>query len=132
MYRSAILTGTSVTVNNLPSNGKPLYVTLYTALNGAWQSVNYTYTAALPVKAALTFPTAGPLPSSVTFQWSTGQGVAVYMIYVSAIAPGQSEVYKIQTNGTSQLVTNIPQGKTIYVRLYSGINGAWQYTDYSF
>jgi hypothetical protein len=133
LYRSAILTGTSVTVNNLPSTGLPLYVTLYTIVNGAWQSVSYTYSAAIPVKAALTFPTAGPLPSNVNFQWSPGQGVAVYLIFVSAIGPGQSEVFRsTRMTGTSQVVSNIPQGKTIYVRLYSSINGGWQYTDYTF
>jgi hypothetical protein len=121
-----------VNVNKLPSSGKTLYVTLYTGLNNVWQSVNYTYTAAASVRAALTFPTAGPLPASVTFQWSPGLGVVGYQIWVSAIGPGGYEIAKIQTNGTSQLVTNIPQGKTIYVRLYSGINGAWQYTDYTF
>ena len=124
-----------MTVNNLPSSGKTLYVTLSTAVNNVWNSVRYTYTASLPVKAALTFPTAGPLPSSVTFQWSPGQGVTGYRMYVSAIGPGLSDVYTIPggiTYTTSQLVTNIPQGKTIYVRLASLINTVWQYTDYSF
>jgi sugar lactone lactonase YvrE len=35
----------TVTVNNLPTNGSPVYVTLYTFAGGQWLSTGYTYTA---------------------------------------------------------------------------------------
>jgi len=133
LYSSGYLYGTSVTFSKLPTTGKPVYVRLLTNVNGVWQYVDYTYTAAQPVKAALTFPTTGPLPASVNFQWTTGQGVTIYSLFVSAIGPGKYDVYKSPyLYTTSQLVSSIPQGKTIYVRLMSNINGVWQYTDYTF
>jgi FtsP/CotA-like multicopper oxidase with cupredoxin domain len=133
IYTTGYYYGTSLTVNNLPSTGKTLYVTLLTNLNGVWQYADYTYTAASPVKAALISPTVGPLPSTVTFTWTPGQGVPYYALYVSAVGVGRNEVYNSgSTTATSATVKNIPQGKTIYVRLMSAINGVWQFTDYQF
>ena len=38
-------TSLSKTVTNLPTNGRRLYVTLWTAVNGTWQKHRVTYTA---------------------------------------------------------------------------------------
>ena len=46
-YVSPNLTTTSITVPNIPTNGKPVYVTLRYLVDGkAWQTAYYTYTAA--------------------------------------------------------------------------------------
>ena len=39
------MANTSATVTGLPSNGETIYATLYSLINGVWQSVQYTYTA---------------------------------------------------------------------------------------
>ena len=44
LYRSGELSGTSHTINNLPSDGRTVYIRLSTVVNGQWQSNNYTYT----------------------------------------------------------------------------------------
>ena len=45
--------------------------------------------------------------------------------------PGGREVYQLPTSTNVFSVTiPVPLGKTLYVRLYSSINNAWQYTDY--
>ncbi len=43
LYNSGTLTGTSATVNGLPTTGAKVYVTLFSKINGAWQPVHYTY-----------------------------------------------------------------------------------------
>jgi hypothetical protein len=39
-------TGTSVTVSNLPTNGKTVYVSLFSLVGKTWVQEAYTYTAA--------------------------------------------------------------------------------------
>ena len=49
IYGSGGITTTSVTVPNIPINGKPVYVTLRYLVDGkVWQNAYYTYTAATP------------------------------------------------------------------------------------
>jgi hypothetical protein len=45
LYYSGATTNTSVTVNNLPTNGETIYARLFTQLNGTWVHTDYTYTA---------------------------------------------------------------------------------------
>jgi FtsP/CotA-like multicopper oxidase with cupredoxin domain len=133
LYKSPYIYSTFVTVNNLPITGKTVYVRLFTLLAGAWQYYDYTYTAQGPVKAVLTAPVSGPITSSpVTFTWNPGLGVTLYALNISAVAPGGSEVYKSPYIYTTSTTVNVPTGKTLYVRLASLINGAWQYNDYVF
>jgi hypothetical protein len=46
LYYSGSITATSVTVNNLPTNGATIYARLTTNFNGTWVHTDYTYTAA--------------------------------------------------------------------------------------
>ena len=46
IYNSPQLSTTSFTVPGIPTNGKPVYVTLRYLVDGAvWQTTSYTYTA---------------------------------------------------------------------------------------
>jgi len=132
IYRSPYIYSTFVTDSNLPMVGKTLYVRLFTYLAGAWQYSDYTYTSPVPVKAALTAPVSGPITSSpVTFTWNPGSGVRLYALNISAIAPGGRDVYQSPYLYTTSVTVSVRSpGKTLYVRLFSLINGAWQYTDY--
>jgi len=44
IYSGSSTTATSVTVNNVPTNGETIYATLYSYIGGAWQPTVYTYT----------------------------------------------------------------------------------------
>jgi hypothetical protein len=69
--------------------------------------------------------------SNVPFQWSAGTGVSLYQLNLSAIAPGGSDLYLYKGAALSTSVPTLPaNGVTVYARLYSKINGAWQYNDY--
>ena len=135
VYTTNNVTSTSVAVNTLPTNGAVLYARLWSLINGAWQSVDYTYTeAGTPAKAVLTGPTPSSVlsGSSVNFQWNPGSGPTAYELWLSAVGVGLSEVYNSgQISGTSVTVNTVPtNGVNLYVRLYSKIDGAWQSNDY--
>jgi hypothetical protein len=45
IYNSGSVTVRSKTVNNIPIDGRTIYVTLASQVNGSWSSNDYTYTA---------------------------------------------------------------------------------------
>src|SRR5579871_6290633 len=91
IYGQSQALNTSVTVNNIPTDGRAIFVRLWSLVTGAatdvsigWHYTDYNYTAfnssgscTTPAPAQLTTPSAGStlLGSTVTFQWSTGSCV---------------------------------------------------------
>jgi hypothetical protein len=134
--RGTNLTGT---VLGLPTDGRALYVRLWSLVGPAWQPHDYTYTAmstsATP-RAQMTTPAPGStLPSSaVAFQWTGGKGVAQYVLWVGTTGAGSSN-FGVQDRGTnlSATVTGLPtNGTTLFVRLWSLVGGGWQFNDYTY
>jgi hypothetical protein len=131
-------TATSANASTLPANGVKVYARLYSYINGAWQYNDYLYTeSGLTVPAALTFPSPGlgTILGTINqaFIWNAGTGVTLYQLNLSAIAPGGSDLFSYKGAGTSANVPSLPaNGVTVYARLYSKINGSWQYNDYSY
>jgi hypothetical protein len=88
-----------------------------------------------PVPAALISPAPGSVLSStvVTFSWSAGTGVTSYKLAVGT-TQGGAEIYA-GTPGTNLVATvsGLPDdGRTVFVRLSSLVNGVWQTVDQSF
>jgi N-acetylneuraminic acid mutarotase len=136
-------TALSLTVPSLPSNGETIYATLYSKIagSGVWQSAGYTSytesgTAAAPAPAVLDTPTPGSTlaASGATFDWTPGSHVWYYALYVGTIGPGSNNLYDSGAiTGTSVTVSNLPaNGLPVYARLYSKVNGSWQWTDYAY
>jgi hypothetical protein len=132
IYSSPGLTTNSTTVSGIPTDGKPVYVTLRYRVNGlSWQSASYTYTAAsLANPPAMTSPAPGSiLPgSTVTFQWSPNSAVTAYSLSLGTYGLGYYNLYNspaLSASTTSLTVPNIPtNGKPVYVNLSYTINGA--------
>jgi hypothetical protein len=130
--------GTALTtiVPTLPANGVVVYARLYSKINGVWQSNDYVYTeSGTPAPAVLTSPTPGIGTvlgvSNVQFQWTAGIGVSDYQLNLSAVAPGESELFLYKGTAATATATTLPaNGAEVYARLYSKINGVWQYNDY--
>ncbi|HTW82132.1 MAG TPA: right-handed parallel beta-helix repeat-containing protein [Terracidiphilus sp.] len=133
---TAPLTTTSYTVPALPANGVTLYVRLGSLINGAWQTEDYQYTEATPAPAAMLSPTPGTATilgtSNILFQWSTGTDVTSYELLIGTSGVGSSNILNTGAlNTTSCTVPALPANSvTLYVRLGSLINGAWQTEDY--
>jgi hypothetical protein len=135
IYSQSQGTNLSVTVSGLPTNGSTVYVRLWSRINAVWQFNDYTYTATSGVKAQITRPAPGSTlaSSTVTFVWNTGTEVSEYWLEVGT-TPGGNQIYN-QSQGTNLSVTvsGLPtNGSTVYVRLWSRINGAWQFNDYTY
>jgi len=131
-------TALAATAPSLPGYGAKLYARLYSKINGVWQYIDYQYTeGGTPTPAALTSPTPGIGTtlgtSSVTFQWTAGIGVANYQLNLSAIAAGDSDLYLYKGTALTATAASLPaNGAKVYARLYSKINGVWQYNDYQY
>jgi hypothetical protein len=124
-----------VTASSLPANGITLYARLYSYIGGAWQYNDYVYTESGTPLAVLQSPTPGLTTvlgtSEVVFQWSRGVGVSDYQLNLSAIAPGESELFSYKGSATTANAPILPaNGVKVYARLYSYISGAWVYNDY--
>src|SRR4029077_10764426 len=61
IYNSGVVTVLSKTVNNIPTDGRAIYVTLGSRVNGSWTTNNYTYTAFN--SSATPTPTVTPTPT---------------------------------------------------------------------
>ena len=128
----------TMTVNALPTDGSTVYVTLYSLVNGVWPSNAYSYTAFSPavVPGILTTPSPGATlsGSSVTFAWSAGSGASAYWIDVGSTA-GAHDYYSSGNLGNVLTITveGLPKdGSTVYVTLYSMINGSWLSNGYTY
>ena len=90
-----------------------------------------------PTQAALTTPTPNTLTplsgANVTFSWTPGNTATHFILYLGTTA-GSSNLYNSgNVTATSENVTGLPvNGETIYARLYSLIDGVWQYTNYTY
>jgi hypothetical protein len=128
-------TSLSATVAGLPTDGSTVYVRLWSLIGGTWQYNDDTYTVpttVTPARAEMTTPAPGSTltSSAETFEWTGGTSVSQYWLYVGTTADG-TDIFN-QSTGTS-LSATVPglstNGGTLYVRLWSLINGTWQHND---
>jgi uncharacterized repeat protein (TIGR01451 family) len=126
---------TSYTAMGLPTDGRTIYVRLWSLNAGVWSSQDYTYTAENLTPGVIISPANGSTltSSSVTFQWSAG-GATQFGLWIGSIGPGSSNLATPpSTIATSFAATGLPtDGRTIYVRLWSLVNGVWMFNDYTY
>jgi serine protease len=138
LYPGTTTSALSASVSGLPTNGSKVYVRLWTLLAGVWQYTDYTYTAAGSgggTKAAMQTPTPGSklASSTVTFSWNAGSGATSYWLEVGTSVGAHNLNTGSNTTALSATVSGLPtNGSTIYVRLWTLLSGAWQYTDYTY
>jgi hypothetical protein len=134
---NAMATGTNRTqVLNVPLDGGPVYVRLWSFINGAWKWNDYEYgtsTGGAAVKAHMTSHVSGATldGATTTFGWNAGVGVSAYALWVGN-TPGSYDLYAaaLGTNRT-QTVAGLPvDGGPVYVRVWSLISGAWKFNEY--
>ena len=123
---------TSTTAEGLPTDGRLLYVRLWTAIGGQWYSTDATYMAATQAQPAIiTSPANGASLASSTqlFQWNAAPGATLYQLWIGN-SPGAFDIGYFPPSGTaatSVMVEGLPDdGRTLYVTLWSAIDGAWR------
>ena len=145
---NGLVTGTSKNVANITCTNTPIYARLYTRLASGYQTpIDYTYTCnSGDQRAQLVSQMPG---SKLTtpghmFVWTAGVGATKYWLDVGS-AVGSGNYCAGEWTNTSRFAdaygtagstcTLPPVGQTVYVRLWSFINGSW-YTatpfDYQF
>ena len=139
IYDATAGTNLSQAVTGIPTDGRTVYVTLYTKTGTTWPYNQYTLTAASgggsgSETAELTSPAADSTltGSTVTFQWSAGTGASEYWLRLGSTR-GAGDIYDA-TAGTnlSQSVSGIPtDGRAIHVTLYSKVGSTWPYNQYT-
>ena len=123
-------------VGGLPTDGRTMYVRLGSLIAGAWQYSDYTFravTLVVPRAAELVSPAPGSTLTSTKafFRWTGGVGATSYRLTVGS-QPGQADIANLNADTMlSAIVTGLPSnGQAVYVRLYSLVDGAWEYRDY--
>ena len=139
LYTSGWLTTTSTTVISLPAKGAKVFARLYSLVNGTVQYNDYTYTEApVPAGSPATMITPAQAStlgtSNVMFTWTAGTGETQYDLWLGLSGPGSSSLY---TSGwlttMSTTVISLPaKGARVFARLYSLVNGAVKYNDYTY
>lgn len=128
----------SESVTGLPTNGSPVYATLYTELGGVYYNNIYTYTSlnAATAGAVMQTPANGTTlsGSSVTFTWQAGSGTTAYWIDVGSTA-GAHNIYSSGNLGNVLTATanGLPEdGSEVFVTLYSLLSGQWTSNAYTY
>jgi hypothetical protein len=118
----------------LPTDGRLIFVTLFTYYNGYWYWFDYTFAASNGVvPAQLTAPANGStLAASQSFSWSTGYAVDDYQIWVGSCQDCTDILGEDEGHRTSRTVALPTDGRTIYVTLFSWIGGQWYWFDYQY
>ena len=83
------------------------------------------------VCAAVAATVAASQLSAADLQWRGGTGASQYWLTIGS-APGFVDIASLNAEGgLSAFVADLPSdGRRIYVRLYSLVDGSWQFREY--
>jgi len=141
LYHQSQGTASSATVGGLPTDGRPVFVRLWSLIGGAWQFTDYAYRAfgapacspASP--AAMESPLNGSIlaGAAVTFAWSPGCQVTQYWVSIGILPGGWDLYHESQGANLTLTVSGLPtDGRVVYVRLWSFIGSGVEFLDYAF
>src|SRR6185503_14671876 len=110
---------TSRRVYGLPQ-GTIVYVRLWTKTKAIWRYNDYDFTVAVALTAQLLTPSpAAPSDPSTLFTWTAVRDAQAYYLYVGT-KPGLKDIVDSrETLATSRRVDGLPEGRIVYVRLWT-------------
>ena len=130
-----------ITLTVSVANNAPVSVTNSASVSGGGSGPSSandatTITGPCGTQAIMTSPAQGSTlsGSTVTFTWNPACGGPQLWLYVGTTGIGSLDIFsQSEVGGPSQAVPNIPtSGGTIYVRLWTYLNGVWQFNDYTY
>lgn len=126
----------------VPMNAQSLYVRLWSLISGDWQGIDYTYSRTnLGPVAYMATPAnySAVTNTSATFNWTAGTNVSAYALWIGTTNTAYStnnayDVYAASTGtNLSHTATNLPpDGRQVYLKLWSELGSNWRYTDYTY
>lgn len=122
----------SVTVFGFPLGGS-VWVRLGSRINGQYVWNDFQFVGPRPTPAAITAPTPGVQLTSTThaFHWDAGLGVTAYWLDVGSVQGGAEYWSKYHAQDRYTVVNTLPaNGRPLWLRLSSLINGVWTFRDY--
>jgi len=121
---------------DMPLDGRRIYVSLFTRLNGNWYWIDYQFNASRdnqPVAAQLITPSNGStLTSPQTLVWQAGNLVADYWIWMGTCFECNDVLNQDQGQNLSTTLNMPGNGGVTYMTLFSYIGGNWYWYDYAF
>lgn len=143
IFRGSQGLNTSVVVTGIPLIGQPIFVRLWSKLNGQWTSQDYTYSTRTQPQDPTLAKMISPVPETelispdTTFSWNLGNGVqdvwlGVGTSFQSVSTKPWGDIFAGSVGlTTSVTVSDIPlNGADLFVRLWSKVGGAWKSRDY--
>lgn len=124
----------SVRVTGLPTDGRTIFARLWYRRTDGWKFVDATYTARPRPDPVMTSPPPGSTLTgfSTTFQWTAGEQVGLYWLYVGN-SPLTRDIFDSgPLTGTSVTATNLPaDGRTLFVTLWF-LRDGWLHREYTY
>ena len=120
----------------LPLDGRAIFVTLFSLIDGNWYYIDYQYLAsqggnAFP--AAMTFPANGStLNSPQLFTWDGGYGANDFYLQIGSCQGCNDILDEDEGQNLSRTIGLPTDGRTVFARLFSAIQGTWWYYDYQY
>ena len=134
IYSASQGKNTSVTVDNLPTDGRKLYVRIDSKISGEWQGTGAEYLASgvdiggTAERGVIQTPREGSQleGTTETFEWSPGISIEEFYLRIGS-APGSDDIHS-KSYGTSMSATvfGLPtDGRPLYVQLRSRTGDDW-------
>ena len=120
---------------SLPTDGRVIYLTLFSFIGNYYYWVDYSFTASTPVvPGSITSPAEGAtLNNPQTFNWNAGNNILDFQLTIGSCFECGDLLYEDEGTNTSRTVNLPTDGRTLFVTLYSyGNDGNWYWIDYQF
>jgi hypothetical protein len=126
IYNSGPISALSATLNQMPTDGRTVYVSLYSKVNNSWVANKYTYKAfnssGTPTPTPTPTPTATPTPSQLVVTLSAAP---------TSIRSGGTAVFTVSASSTLSTATTVNyrmSGSAVLGRNYSLSGTPGQFT----
>ncbi len=123
-------------VSTLPTDGRKLYVRLWSRLGAAWKWFDYAYnlaegeTSAAEMVDPLEGAQLGRPP--VVLRWTNPPGAAQFFLAIGSEAGGHDVLHADQDTRLETSLADLPSdGRRLYVRLSTRFGEEWRHRDYT-
>ena len=108
-----------------------LYARLYTEVGGVWRPAPDVAFVSGSLAAQIILPVSGSMgvQPNQPFEWTTVTGAQGYRLVVASTADGNDIIDTGTIQGTTYTAALLPVDRILYGRVYTLINGTWQYDD---